>query len=615
MNYRSQISFKDFILFFCKDIKSMDFEPAFTPEIVFRIGVEIFRVMGKERTYLELRDLMDFLKENETLDIDFIQFLEMFDFYDDIYSGTFKRKVNILSFFQKTGLKIAKAFDKQFLDHLSLTFKDCKRQENMRNIIKVYEKNSEGGVEKKKVSEKNSRKKAEIRKACERNLGQMPNINEIIIEDITNEMEPASCNNLQKDIEEFFKENQPKNKGWLFRKSSEKSSDWQNVFFSLTHGNTRLISLQPKKLQKELEIPNIVIHKCNFLECIEPLKTKKNQENIKSHRSSDKQCKQCFFIVEQNSGKTYLLKSDESLAILSVINFYKCKKKNSTSLTKNNENSLIQIIETVEPYYSGVIEIACCKQKNTTNFHSDLKSYSFKSNFLEIKANKLLIHQFSLKDSISLLDFELKMQEAKDKDDPPSSLFPFFLEKKNINSTKDEVNKKQNEMKDNSFVVFNTLPENQEPHSKHLEVIYEKDEPGVIKEKENGKFSRFKDFLKRISKKKQEKLVLAADSEFKRKEWIFSLNYYKTLILKNILKLDKIKPQTESFQIKSPINNANVNFFKSSLHEKSSKNPDFYDVFAENQNEDKNKNILKENEPKIKKAVFYTEPDGKNLGN
>lgn len=53
----------------------LDFEAAFTPEIVFRFGVEIFRVIGKERTYLEIRDLMNFLKENEALDIDLVLIL------------------------------------------------------------------------------------------------------------------------------------------------------------------------------------------------------------------------------------------------------------------------------------------------------------------------------------------------------------------------------------------------------------------------------------------------------------------------------------------------------------------------------------------------------------
>ena len=69
----NRISYKDFILFFCKDIRTLDFEEAFIPEIVFRLGIEIFRIIGKERTYLELRDLMNFLKENEALDIDFVK--------------------------------------------------------------------------------------------------------------------------------------------------------------------------------------------------------------------------------------------------------------------------------------------------------------------------------------------------------------------------------------------------------------------------------------------------------------------------------------------------------------------------------------------------------------
>lgn len=39
---------------------------------IILIGVEIFRVLSEERTFLELRDLMNYLKENGSLDLDFV---------------------------------------------------------------------------------------------------------------------------------------------------------------------------------------------------------------------------------------------------------------------------------------------------------------------------------------------------------------------------------------------------------------------------------------------------------------------------------------------------------------------------------------------------------------
>ena len=565
----------------------------------------------------------------------------MFDFYDDIYSGTLKRKVNILSFFQNTGLKIAKAIDRGFLHYLKNLFKNL-RHEPLRKVIKVYEKpttNLEESIKKVNKNQEKSCKKAELKKIFERNFNQTQNINEIIIEDYGNE------NNLQREIEEFFKENQPKNKGWLFRKSQETGNNWQNLFFCLVSNNTKLISLNPKTLRKALNISYIQIHKCIFLESIPHEQIIKGHKKIvRKGNESEENSKKSFFIVDLVNLKTYLIRSDESLAILSVINFYISKNKNSN---KPNANSLIQIIETVEPYYSGIIEIACCKKNDLTNFHSDLKSYSFKSQFLEIKSNKLLIYKYSLKDSLNISDYDLKLQEngANNK----SQGFMFSLEKKTGPATpglplESEIN---NSMKE-SFVVFNTIgtnehndkiepnnnkkevmmqknnptpkilvkpnknfelsPKNQktekkiqnETHFNELEVIYEKEEGhnnNEKKKKGSTTGTSFKDFFLKLAGKKNEKVFLAADTEFKRKEWVFSLNYYKTLILKDLIskKNDGNVSKHESMNGMKHEKKIN-NLFKSSLVEKSGNNPDFYDVFSPNNENDEGLSLKKNNE-------------------
>jgi len=629
----------------------------------------------------------------------------MFDFYDDIYSGTLKRKVNILSFFQNTGLKIAKAIDRSFLQYLKNLFKDLRAgNEPLRKVFKVYEKpvGPEESIKKTNAMEQ-SLKKAELKKIFERNFNQMQNINEIIIEDVGTE------NNLQREIEEFFKENQPKNKGWLFRKSQENGTNWQNLFFCLINNNTKLISLNPKNLKKALNIANIQIHKCNFLECLphEQILYKNNKKIVKKTSESEENSKKTFFIVDLVNMKTYLIRSDESMAILSVINFYISKNKTST---KQNVNSLIQIIETVEPYYSGIIEIACCKKHDLGTFHSDLKNYSFKSQFLEIKSNKLLIYKYALKDTLNILEYDLKVQDSVEN---KGQGFMFSLEKKTtpISPPDFENDNNMKSMKE-SFVVFNTLcthengasnakieasknlnnnkndnkndkilknfdtapndktnkknnnilnknsevsPHNNikapskndkssfhnfDPHFNELEVIYEKDEGNNEKRRKGGGTTgnSFKEFFLKLTGKKNEKVFLTADTEFKRKEWVFSLNYYKTLILKDLIRKKNeahgIRPSGHESMNGKVTKNMN-NFFKSSLIEKNTHNPDFYDVFSPNDNDDSNKrNAGQNNGPHIKNPevvnthmnfkppksyrnppAFYTDPDGaRNLG-
>lgn len=556
----------------------------------------------------------------------------MFDFYDDIYSGTLKRKVNILGFFQNTGMKIAKAIDKTFLEYLKVTFKNFKQQETTRKIIKVYEKNTSSTLtvsskDKKSVIAEKNAKQIEFKKAIERNFSQIHNVNQIIIEDITNDTNKNSTNNLQKEIEDFFKENQPKNKGWLFRNNSENNNNWQNLFFCLVNDNTKLISLHMKSLKKVINISNLEVHKCNFLETIQLHKanfSKKQDSNLSRDNT-----KKSFFLVDLQTKKTYLVRSNESLAILSVINFYISKSK--TTAMKTNTNSLIQIIETAEPYYSGIIEIACCKAKNIHNFHSDLKSYSFKPKFLELKANKLLIYEYTIKDSLNLMDYDLTSHNQQDQ---LPQRFTFFLEKKTSMNYLNELQEENHDSMKDSFVVFNTLHENQEnnnkkqgvhptepAHFKGLEVIYENEETKA-KEKKT-RFVGFKNFISKFSKKKPEKLYLAADSEFKRKEWVFSLNYYKTLILKTMIKkkndsagLTRNLAQSglDNYQVKSPKNMNN--FFKSSFQDKNNKNPDFYDVFSPNNNDEKANNNQENEKKHVAKTVFYTEPDRKiNNGN
>lgn len=111
--------------------------------------------------------------------------------------------------------------------------------------------------------------------------------------------------------------------------------------------------------------------------------SKSNAEITLKKKNEEK----CFFIVDQNNYKTYLIKSNECDVLISVINFYISKSKSNINFPNFLNNSLIHILESVEPYYSGMIDIASCKKNDSSDFHSDLKKYSFKKYFAEIKSS------------------------------------------------------------------------------------------------------------------------------------------------------------------------------------------------------------------------------------
>jgi len=50
------------------------------------------------------------------------------------------------------------------------------------------------------------------------------------------------------------------------RKSNKKVNKWSMVFFEITED--KLISYKPTSLKKSIDVANLEIHKCNFLEVI-----------------------------------------------------------------------------------------------------------------------------------------------------------------------------------------------------------------------------------------------------------------------------------------------------------------------------------------------------------
>ena len=54
---------------------------------------------------------------------------------------------------------------------------------------------------------------------------------------------------VESEIEDYFQENRPKNKGWLFRKSKKHQNKWSNLFFYIYHDDSHLVSVKPTSLK------------------------------------------------------------------------------------------------------------------------------------------------------------------------------------------------------------------------------------------------------------------------------------------------------------------------------------------------------------------------------
>jgi hypothetical protein len=130
--------------------------------------------------------------------------------------------------------------DESFLNSLENRFRLNKNDSSFqksRSILKIYDKNEFN----KNDSE---RKKMEIKEILNLNRKEIQNINEIIIYDDYDKNQ-----DLEKEIEEFFKQNEPKSKGWLLRKKGKCNQKMSNFFFSLEKQELKLLSIKLTKMK------------------------------------------------------------------------------------------------------------------------------------------------------------------------------------------------------------------------------------------------------------------------------------------------------------------------------------------------------------------------------
>jgi len=623
-----QIKLEEFVAFFTSDIQNIELNKYSLEELVLKLGLEIYRAVSKENTFLELRHLVNYIKDHKKLDIDMTNMLEIFDFFMDPNQGVLKSKTSLISFFNKNAGRLAKAMTNEFLrqlqniqnkklDDLGASRRDLNISEvdsKIPNVVKIYDSNA-----------KNNHK----------NKPSLLNITNPLINNKENEIKIQTKKSLQINIEnknvldidshffnnfgisEVFQEILPKNRGWIMRKSNRHENKWSMVFLEVLEN--KLLSTKPTSLKRSINVRNLEIHKCNFLEVIKRLETQSGAHHKRAdsfHKTprtletkADKERSDyLFFIVDKVNHKTYLIRSPDNTIIGSIIHFYMLKENPN----KPEAQGLRPILNS-DPEYSGIIEIAVCKKTCINRYHSSLKPYSFKKQFLIIKQGRFNIYEMKTKDNLNLLDYEAQINQNYDLF-PQTNQFVFTLEK-NQNPALHQLTIKSPQYSSNLATIQESDPHdgvirtnefisprfNTEFHNNYedLKVVEYKNSMSSSK----GFFSNiFSKIQQSAIRKKNHKIVLACDTELKRRQWVLTLKFFSQLAQSSLFKSSFSKdsgissqddPLTSKNSFQNEINNTlgdtlpdqRSNKLKKkkqssiSFKQKPAYNPDFIDVY------------------------------------
>jgi len=258
-----QIKLEEFVAFFTSDVQNIELNKYSLEELVLKLGLEIYRAVSKENTYLELRHLVNYIKEHKKLDIDMTNMLEIFDFFMDPNQGVLKSKTSLISFFNKNAARLAKALSNDFLrqlhniqnkklDELGMPRRDLNISEvdsKIPNVVKIYDSNAKNNLKNKPsllnitnplINNKENEIKIQPKKPLHINIE-----NKNILD-----MDSHFLNNF--GIAEVFQEILPKNRGWIMRKSNRHENKWSMVFLEVVEN--KLISTKPTSLKVSFEL-------------------------------------------------------------------------------------------------------------------------------------------------------------------------------------------------------------------------------------------------------------------------------------------------------------------------------------------------------------------------
>ncbi|KAL4504071.1 hypothetical protein ABPG72_022701 [Tetrahymena utriculariae] len=622
-------SHEQFFLFFSKELKSLNLTEITTTELLLRLVLEFFRVLGKEKVLLDLRDLMIYSKAHLDLDLDFIQLLEIFEFYDNIYTGVIKKKQSIVQFFQNCAPKLTKFISDRFIYQLEgfLQSQRPKLDTSTALKLKVYDDKEAKSGQKRVINAIDIKQEREsIQGLLKKNF----NLNfEVAVEENCDKE-----NQVENEIEDYFQENHPKNKGWLQRKSKKHQNKWSNLFFYIYHNNSHLVSIKPTSLKREISCLNIELYKCNFIELLDYQETRKanierrklrnknfmsmtegdklntyNNSNDASKMSNSnfhtqsiarKNELQNFFLFDKSSNKSYLIRSEESITIMSIISFH----NKTVALNDKNDKDLNAKLSNFPDYYrqySGIIEIAMCDKKSINLSYTNFNQFSFKKQYLIIDQGKCKIYNIKQKDKINLMEYEIKLDPKL----PHTPLCPYsFMLEKTVKpdqgNAEEEAKKKEEQMQSqhSSVVVFNPSNNtiNNENNKMQNKLSYinlgEKSlkneittnilSPKVLQyncqqnnqqqtsknQQQSSKQGFFFKIFQKIYKKTPDRLIVAADSEYMRKQWIFTINFHKTMLVRMKKKNKSSFCYYQSFNTNQFFSNLNTqeNEFHQNLH-------------------------------------------------
>ncbi|KRX08306.1 hypothetical protein PPERSA_01767 [Pseudocohnilembus persalinus] len=272
------------------------------------------------------------------------------------------------------------------------------------------------------------------------------------------------------------------------------------------------------------------------------------------------------------------------------------------------QNNLLQYKDNYKIEYSGIVEIAQCKQDQIQKDSTQSSQLTFQKLFLEIKNGLINIYKVQEKDKIDLLEIEVKINSSLNF--TPQSPFPFYLEKTAL-VMEMELEKLQKSYCTNeqSMIVFNPQQMSQSKLDQNIQLMQNEKNNSIIQDQDKAKNSQsfMKKIYNKITKKKFPRLVLSSDSEYKRKYWIYVLNYYRTEAIKQRQreingegKIDNnFRSSVKGFQTEETKNSIistkygkkqNKTTFQGNLNDLQDGN-DFHDVFKEN-----NKIVEEENE-------------------
>jgi len=82
---------------------------------LLKLGLEVYRAIGKENLTIEIKHLIQYMKEHKKVDIDMTNMLELFDMFSNPDLGILKGRTNLMSFFHKNAPKISKALTLTFM--------------------------------------------------------------------------------------------------------------------------------------------------------------------------------------------------------------------------------------------------------------------------------------------------------------------------------------------------------------------------------------------------------------------------------------------------------------------------------------------------------------------